>query len=91
MIQVNRERYEVVEEKREGFNEEAFIGRFSDVLEKYDYIVGTGGTVNYGYVASMRINTRKRHSIRRFRMWRIISTNTVTSDVPTSSSRRSDW
>lgn len=43
MIQVNRERYEIVEEKREGFNEEAFIGRFSDVLEKYDYIVGDWG------------------------------------------------
>ena len=43
MIQVNRERYEVVEEKREGFNEEALIGRFSDVLEIYDYIVGDWG------------------------------------------------
>ncbi len=43
MIQVNRERYEIVEEKREGFHEEAFIGRFSDVLEKYDYIVGDWG------------------------------------------------
>lgn len=43
MIRVNRHGYIVIEEKRDGFDEEAFIARYSDVLDKYDYIVGDWG------------------------------------------------
>ncbi|STO07623.1 MULTISPECIES: YutD family protein [Exiguobacterium] len=43
MIRVNRHGYTVIEEKRDGFDEEAFIARYSDVLDKYDYIVGDWG------------------------------------------------
>ncbi|ATP41572.1 hypothetical protein CSE16_16885 [Solibacillus sp. R5-41] len=35
--------YEIIEDIREGFNEEAFIARYSDILSKYDYIVGDWG------------------------------------------------
>lgn len=35
--------YEVIENFRDGFQEEAFIGRYSDILAKYDYIVGDWG------------------------------------------------
>ncbi|MFD3448795.1 YutD family protein [Microbacteriaceae bacterium 4G12] len=35
--------YELVEESRSGFNEEAFRGRYADILNKYDYIVGDWG------------------------------------------------
>ncbi|MEK4426760.1 YutD family protein [Solibacillus sp. FSL K6-1523] len=35
--------YEVIEDVREGFNEEAFTGRYSDILSKYDYIIGDWG------------------------------------------------
>ncbi len=34
MIRVNRHGYTVIEEKRDGFDEEAFIARYSDVLDK---------------------------------------------------------
>ena len=35
--------YEVIENVREGFQEEAFLTRYSDILTKYDYIVGDWG------------------------------------------------
>lgn len=35
--------YEVLENVREGFKEEDFQGRYSDILSKYDYIVGDWG------------------------------------------------
>lgn len=35
--------YEIIEEVREGFEQEAFIARYSDILAKYDYIVGDWG------------------------------------------------
>ena len=43
MITINNITYEVVEEKRDGFNEEAFKERYSDILSRYDYIVGDWG------------------------------------------------
>ncbi|MGE7667038.1 YutD family protein [Ureibacillus composti] len=35
--------YEIVENVREGFKEDVFLSRFSDILTKYDYIVGDWG------------------------------------------------
>ncbi len=35
--------YEIVENVRNGFQEDVFLARYSDVLVKYDYIVGDWG------------------------------------------------
>jgi uncharacterized protein YutD len=43
MYQVGGNTYEVIKENREGWNLEAFHERYSDVLERYDYIVGDWG------------------------------------------------
>ncbi|MEH7237062.1 YutD family protein [Bacillus sp. JJ1562] len=43
MISINNSTYELVDELKDGFNEEAFRGRYSDILAKYDYIVGDWG------------------------------------------------
>ncbi|WP_449537442.1 YutD family protein [Ferdinandcohnia sp. Marseille-Q9671] len=43
MISINNTTYELVEELKEGFNEEAFRARYSDILAKYDFIVGDWG------------------------------------------------
>lgn len=43
MIEINNIFYEVVKEHRDGFNEEAFRSRYSDILTRYDYIVGDWG------------------------------------------------
>ncbi|MBM7713987.1 uncharacterized protein YutD [Bacillus thermophilus] len=43
MIVVQNKQYELIEEFKDGFNEEAFKARFSEILSKYDYIVGDWG------------------------------------------------
>lgn len=43
MIQIQGCFYEVVQDVREGWNMEAFKERYSEVLTKYDYIVGDWG------------------------------------------------
>lgn len=43
MVCIENVCYEIVEERREGFNEDAFRDRYSDILTKYDYIVGDWG------------------------------------------------
>ncbi|KAA6450545.1 YutD family protein [Bacillus swezeyi] len=43
MIVVQNAAFEVVQDVKNGFNEEAFKARYSDILNKYDYIVGDWG------------------------------------------------
>ncbi|QOR66083.1 DUF1027 domain-containing protein [Cytobacillus suaedae] len=43
MICINNICYELVEDTKNGFNEEAFRARYSEILNKYDYIVGDWG------------------------------------------------
>lgn len=43
MININNLTYEILEDVREGYNEEAFKARYSEILTKYDYIVGDWG------------------------------------------------
>ncbi|WP_170008064.1 YutD family protein [Bacillus fonticola] len=43
MIVVQQQQYELIEEQRDGFQEDAFVERYSDILAKYDYIVGDWG------------------------------------------------
>jgi uncharacterized protein YutD len=43
MICVQNQCFEIVKDEKSGFNEEAFKGRYSDILNKYDFIVGDWG------------------------------------------------
>ena len=43
MIRLQAGLYELVEEHRNGWNQEAFRERYSDILDKYDFIVGDWG------------------------------------------------
>lgn len=43
MINIHNTSYEVIEERRNGYNEDAFKARYSEILTKYDYIVGDWG------------------------------------------------
>ncbi|MDF2607531.1 MAG: hypothetical protein K0S34_1727 [Bacillales bacterium] len=40
MVSINNVDYEVIEDKRNAFSEEKLRERYSDVLSRYDYIVG---------------------------------------------------
>ena len=43
MVELNGRTYEVIKNVRDGFQEEALVERYADVLKKYDYIVGDWG------------------------------------------------
>ncbi|WP_044878523.1 YutD family protein [Paenibacillus sp. IHBB 10380] len=43
MILVGGKNYEILKDHKSGWNPEAFRGRYSDVLERYDYIIGDWG------------------------------------------------
>lgn len=43
MIHIGGKTYELVQEHKNGYNFEAFRDRFSEVLERYDFIVGDWG------------------------------------------------
>lgn len=43
MIRISGKNYELLKENKSGWNVEAFRARFSDILTKYDYIVGDWG------------------------------------------------
>lgn len=43
MFEVQGVQYELVEDFKEGFQEEALKNRYSDILSKYDFIVGDWG------------------------------------------------
>jgi uncharacterized protein YutD len=43
MIVINGKTYQLVDEHKDGWNPEAFKERYSDVLDRYDYIVGDWG------------------------------------------------
>lgn len=43
LVTINNYEYEITIDYRNGYNEEALNARFSDVLSKYDYILGDWG------------------------------------------------
>lgn len=43
MVTIQGNHYELIENVKDGWNEEAFKERYSDILNKYDYIVGDWG------------------------------------------------
>lgn len=43
MIHIQGKTYEVIKDNKNGWNAEAFRARYSDVLDRYDYIVGDWG------------------------------------------------
>jgi len=43
MLKIGNKNYELMEDFRDGYKEEAIRERYSDVLSRYDYIVGDWG------------------------------------------------
>lgn len=43
MIKVDQQYFEIIEDYRDCFDEELFATRYSDILDKYDYVVGDFG------------------------------------------------
>ncbi len=83
MIVVQNAAFEVVKDVKNGFNEEAFKARYSDILNKYDYIVGDWGYSQLRLKGFLTIKIKRPHLIRRSARLMNIFTSTVISDVPT--------
>ena len=43
MIELNGQNYKLIENVRDGFQEDALNERYSEILQKYDFIVGDWG------------------------------------------------
>lgn len=77
MVCINNICYEVLKDEREAFNEEAFRGRFIDVLSRYDYIVGDWGYNQLRLRGFLMIVTRRQRTIRRLVRFKTIYMNIV--------------
>ena len=42
-MEVDDQTYQVIEDFKNGFEKKAFVERYSDILSKYDFIVGDWG------------------------------------------------
>ncbi|MRH44719.1 DUF1027 domain-containing protein [Aquibacillus halophilus] len=43
MVEIEGKTYEIIENVKDGFQEEPFTERYSEILNKYDFIVGDWG------------------------------------------------
>lgn len=59
MLMINGQPYEIARDYREGFQEEIFFERYSEVLKKYDYIVGDWGFEKLRLKGFLKIVTKK--------------------------------
>lgn len=64
--------YEIVENVRDGFQQDAFIARYSDILTKYDYIVGDWGYGQLRLKGFLTTKTKKQPLIRESVLLKII-------------------
>lgn len=66
MIKVEEQYFELIEEYRECFDEEIFASRYSDILDKYDYVVGDFGYDQLRLKGFYQDNNRKAEISKRF-------------------------
>ncbi|MFD2830160.1 YutD family protein [Corticicoccus populi] len=59
MITINHMNFELIENYRDAFNEEQFVEKYSEVLNKYDYIVGDIGYEKLRLAGFYRDNKKK--------------------------------
>lgn len=58
MIKIGQQYFEIIEEYRSCFDEELFASRYSDILDKYDFIVGDFGYDQLRLKVSIRIRIK---------------------------------
>ncbi|MDW4365806.1 YutD family protein [Staphylococcus saprophyticus] len=66
MIKVNGQYFEIIEEYRACFEEETFANRYSDILDKYDFIVGDFGYDQLRLKGFYNDNNKKAELSKRF-------------------------
>src|SRR5699024_4775161 len=64
MITIGHMNFELVEDSREAFNEEEFTEKYSELLNKYDYIVGV---IGYGILRLAVFNLLSKEKIEAYK------------------------
>ena len=70
MIKIGQQYFEIIEEYRSCFDEELFASRYSDILDKYDFIVGILDMITT--IKRFYKDTNKSEISKRFRVFKII-------------------
>lgn len=82
MITIDRWEYEILHDYREALQEEAIQDRYSEILDKYDYILGDWGYGQLRLKGFLMIKIRRLHMIQNLVRFKIIYMNTVTLVAP---------
>ena len=72
MIELAGKTYEILEDYQEGFQQEEVESRFSDILNKYDFIVGDWGYGQLRLKGFMMIKIPRQRLIPKSVRWKII-------------------
>lgn len=72
MIKIGQQYFEIIEEYRSCFDEELFASRYSDILDKYDFIVGDFGYDQLRLKGFYKDTNKKLKSRNVFRVFKII-------------------
>ncbi len=81
MILIQNAEFELVHDFKNGFNEEAFKARYSDILNKYDYIVGDWGYSQSWLKGFFDDQNQKQPLKRKSAHWTNTFTNTAISSA----------
>lgn len=82
MVCIHNFCYELVEERKNGFNEQAFRERYSEILSRYDYIVGDWGYGQLRLKGFLMTRIKKQPLIRKLVHYRNIFMNIAILAVP---------
>lgn len=85
MIKVGNHYFELLTSYKDGFNEDDFIARYSEILDKYDFVVGDYGYDQLRLKGFYHDSYKKQILTNAFQRYKIISMNIVILDVPTLS------
>ena len=81
LTKIGQDYFEVIKDDQKSFDEERFAARYSEILDKYDFIVGDYGYEQLRLKGFYYILIRKVMPINDFHLYKIIYLNTVTLAV----------
>lgn len=81
MIKVDQQYFELIEDYRDCFDEELFASRYSDILDKYDFVVGDFGYDQLRLKGFYKDSNKKQKYLNVSQVFKITSWNIVILDV----------
>ena len=81
LTKIDHNYFEVIKDDQQSFNEEQFTSRYSEILDKYDFIVGDFGYDQLRLKGFYYDSNKKATQISDFQLFKIIYSSTATLDV----------